>query len=88
MSEAFPDVSISSREVDLDSATASVRYGEVDVAFGLDYPDSPMPRDKSLHLVRLQPETFAVAVAVDPRPRSEGAEGGGDTHEARLNQEA
>lgn len=62
MSVAFPDVSISSREVDLDSATASVRYGEVDVAFGLDYPDAPMPRDKSLHLVRLQAETFAVAV--------------------------
>ena len=62
MAVAFPDVSISSREVDLDSATASVRYGEVDVAFGLDYLDAPMPRDKSLHLVRLQPEKFAVAV--------------------------
>ena len=63
MPVAFPDVSISSREVDLDSATASVRYGEVDVAFGLDYPDAPMPRDKSLQLVRLQPEKFAVAVS-------------------------
>ena len=63
MAAAFPEVSISSREVDLDSATASVRYGEVDVAFGLDYPDAPMPRDKSIQLVRLQPEKFAVAVA-------------------------
>lgn len=62
MSLAFPDVDISSREVDLDAATTSVRYGEVDVAFGLDYPDAPMPRDKSLQLVRLQPETFAVAI--------------------------
>ncbi len=70
MSEAFPDVTISSREVDLDSATASVRYGEVDVAFGLDYPDAPMPRDKSLHLVRLQPETFAVAVGSSHAPRT------------------
>jgi DNA-binding transcriptional LysR family regulator len=70
MSEAFPDVSISSREVDLDSATASVRYGEVDVAFGLDYPDAPMPRDKSLHLVRLQPETFAVAVSSGHAPKA------------------
>jgi len=34
MSVAFPDVSISSREVDLDAATTSVRYGEVDVATG------------------------------------------------------
>ena len=63
MSVAFPDVSISSREVDLDSATASVRHGEVDVAFGLDYLDAPMPRDKSLQLARLPPEKFAVAVA-------------------------
>jgi DNA-binding transcriptional LysR family regulator len=70
MSVAFPDVSISSREVDLDAATASVRYGEVDVAFGLDYLDAPMPRDQSLHLVRLQPEEFAVAV---------GASGGSQT---------
>jgi DNA-binding transcriptional LysR family regulator len=74
MATAFPDVSISSREVDLDSATASVRYGEVDVAFGLDYQDAPMPRDKSLRLVRLQPEKFAVAVATggtdDPSTRT------------------
>ena len=45
MSAAFPEVSISSREVDLDAASTSVRYGEVDVAFGLDYADAPMPRD-------------------------------------------
>jgi len=66
MSEAFPEVSISSREVDLDSATASVRYGEVDVAFGLDYPDAPMPRDKTLHVLRLQAEKFAIAVGAGP----------------------
>jgi DNA-binding transcriptional LysR family regulator len=63
MSVAFPEVSISSREVDLDSATTSVRYGEVDVAFGLDYRDAPMPGDKAIRLVRLPPERFAVAVA-------------------------
>ena len=63
MSAAFPEVSIRSREVDLDSASTSVRYGEVDIAFGLDYPDAPMPRDRSMQLVRLQPETFAVTVS-------------------------
>lgn len=63
MRVAFPEVSISSREVDLDSATTSVRYGEADVAFGLDYFDAPMPGDRSLHLTRLPPEKFAVAVA-------------------------
>lgn len=72
MSVAFPEVSISSREVDLDSATANVRYGEVDVAFGLDYPDAPMPGDKSLQLVRLRPEEFAVAVAPGQGPTGPG----------------
>jgi DNA-binding transcriptional LysR family regulator len=63
MSAAFPEVTITSREVDLDSASTSVRYGDVDIAFGLDYVDAPMPRDTSLRLVRLRPERFAVAVA-------------------------
>ena len=63
MSAAFPDVSVSSREVDLDSASRSVKYGEVDVAFGLDYLDEPMPGDRSIRLVRLPPEEFTIAVA-------------------------
>ena len=63
MSADFPEVSVSSREVDLDSASTSVKYGEVDVAFGLDYLDEPMPGDRSIRLVRLPPEEFAVAVA-------------------------
>jgi DNA-binding transcriptional LysR family regulator len=71
MSAAFPEVTISSREVDLDATWTSVRYDEVDVAFGLDYPDAPMPRDASIQLVRLQPEKFAVAVAAS-HPRSHG----------------
>jgi DNA-binding transcriptional LysR family regulator len=80
MSVAFPGVSISSREVDLDSAATSVKYGEVDVAFGLDYLDEPMPGDKAIQLVRLPPEEFAVAVAAGsvhpdntPRTRSTAA---------------
>ena len=88
MSAAFPDVSISSREVDLDSATASVRYGEVDVAFGLDYPDAAMPRDKSIQLVRLQPEKFAVAVATgsihDPNTAKTTAHETSDSAEPRA----
>ena len=62
MSAAFPEVRIKSREVDLDAASSSVRYGDVDVAFGLDYTDAPMPRDRSMQLVRLPPERFAIAV--------------------------
>lgn len=76
MRVAFPDVRISSREVDLDSATTSVRYGEVDVAFGLEYFDAPMPGDRSIQLARLPPEEFAVAVAagtVNPVPATGAA---------------
>jgi DNA-binding transcriptional LysR family regulator len=75
MSAAFPDVTINSREVDLDSATTHVRYGEVDVAFGLDYPDAPMPGDRSIRLVRLQPEEFAIAVAPGSILAARAAEG-------------
>ena len=59
--------------MDLDSASTSVKYGEVDVAFGLDYLDEPMPGDRSIRLVRLPPEEFAVAVApgsLQPEPPS------------------
>jgi len=71
MAADFPDVRIRSREVDLDDAVASVRDGEVDVAFGLDYADAPIPRDAATQLVRLQPETFAVAVAAGSRGTGE-----------------
>jgi DNA-binding transcriptional LysR family regulator len=63
MAARFPEVRIRSCEVDLDEASTSVRDGQVDVAFGLDYADAPIPRDPSMHLVRLQPESFAVVVA-------------------------
>ena len=45
-----------------------MRGGEVDVAFGLDYPDAPIPRDRSVQLVHLQPEGFAVATAAGSTP--------------------
>lgn len=72
MSAAYPEVTITSREVDLDAASTSVRYGDVDIAFGLDYVDAPMTRDRSLRLVSLRPERFAIAVAASavPAPRT------------------
>jgi DNA-binding transcriptional LysR family regulator len=68
MSAAFPEVTITSREVDLDAASTSVRYGDVDIAFGLDYVDAPMPRDASMRLMSLRPERFAIAVAPSAVP--------------------
>ena len=48
LAEAFPEVVVTSREVDLDAVSAAVRHGEVDVAFGLDYVDAPIPRDRAV----------------------------------------
>ena len=70
LAEAFPEVVVTSREVDLDAVSAAVRHGEVDVAFGLDYVDAPIPRDQSVARTLLQPEEFAVAVAPESVPRS------------------
>lgn len=70
MTDAFPDVTLRSREVDLDRAAVAVRHGDVDVAFGLDYADAPMPRDEGIAVIALHEETFGIAVAArsgDPR---------------------
>ncbi|WP_182481531.1 LysR family transcriptional regulator [Nocardioides immobilis] len=71
MTETFPEVAVRSREVDLDDAAAAVRRGDVDVAFGLDYADAPIPRDDRITVTALHLETFAIAVAAGSgRPRS------------------
>ena len=63
LTDAFPDVVVTSVEVDLDAVSAAVRHGEVDVAFGLDYVDAPIPRDQAVARTLLEPEEFAVALA-------------------------
>jgi len=65
MRAAFPEVTVRSREVDLDDAAASVRHGHVDVAFGLDYADAPMPRDDSIAVIALHEEKFGIAVSAE-----------------------
>ena len=71
MTASFPEVVVRSREVDLDQAAAAVRHQEVDVAFGLDYEDAPMPRDDAIAVIALHEETFGIAVAAgSPRGRS------------------
>ena len=72
MTAAFPEVTLRSREVALDEAAPAVRHGDVDVAFGLDYVDAPMPRDAGIAVLALHAEPFAVAVATDlDIPRSD-----------------
>jgi DNA-binding transcriptional LysR family regulator len=63
MAVAVPEVTVRSREVDLDEAALAVRHGDVDVAFGLDYPDAPVPRDDAISVIGLHEESFGIAVA-------------------------
>jgi DNA-binding transcriptional LysR family regulator len=78
MTAAFPEVTVRSREVDLDEAAGAVRRGDVDVAFGLDYADAPIPRDDRITVTALHEESFGIAVAAGsgggPWPRRVGIE--------------
>lgn len=58
-----PGVTVRSIELDVDRATSSVATGVVDIAFGLDYRDAPIPRSRDVALVRLRTERFRIAVA-------------------------
>ena len=58
-----PGLRLHSREVDVDTAALAVRRRDVDLAFGLDYPDWPLPRDKDVRVIRLREERFAIAVS-------------------------
>ena len=71
MAAAFPEVTLRSREIDLDEAAVAVRRGDVDVAFCLDYADAPIPRDDRITVTALHEESFAIAIAAGSgRPRS------------------
>jgi DNA-binding transcriptional LysR family regulator len=59
----FPDIVVHSVEVDVDAATAEVAAHSVDLAFGVDYPDAPIPRDPAVTLLTLRTESFKIAVS-------------------------
>ncbi len=61
--ERYPLLDLSSREVDVDDAVAAVQRGDVDVAFGLDYPITPMPRSADVEIIVLRTEPFGLAIA-------------------------
>lgn len=60
--DRFPAIELRSVEVDVDRATAAVASGRVDVAFGVDYPQTPIPRAQEVTMVVLTTERFAIAV--------------------------
>jgi DNA-binding transcriptional LysR family regulator len=49
-------------EVDVDTVTRVVERGDADLAFGLDYPDAPVPRAPGVEVLRVATERFMLAV--------------------------
>ncbi|MHB0929399.1 MAG: LysR family transcriptional regulator [Candidatus Nanopelagicales bacterium] len=60
----FPELTVTTREVDADFSVRSVSRGEVDLAFGLEHPEAPLPRERSTSIVNLLTERYWVAGAV------------------------
>ncbi|TIC81700.1 LysR family transcriptional regulator [Nocardioides sp. GY 10127] len=69
-----PEVTVRSKEVDLDEAASEVRRGTVDVAFGLDYPSYPLPPERGIDFLELLEEPFAVVLARRPEGLPAGRE--------------
>lgn len=61
----FPELTILTREVDPDSCVRAVTRGDVDIAFGLEYTDAPLSRDRTVTVHRLLTERFWVGGAPD-----------------------
>lgn len=67
----FPRVDLRSQEVDLDDTAAAVLHGRLDVAFGLDYADEPLPRHPEIAIIELQREAFSIATCRGPEAVSD-----------------
>ncbi|MBZ4018084.1 LysR family transcriptional regulator [Streptomyces purpurogeneiscleroticus] len=59
---AHPELTVHSRDMDVDEVYDAVASGGVDLALGLDYPDVPIRRDPALRMLRLYRERFSLAV--------------------------
>jgi DNA-binding transcriptional LysR family regulator len=62
LAHRHPELVVSSRELDPDEVPDALRLGEVDVAFVLDYPHAPGPREDGLEYVVLGRERFHLVV--------------------------
>jgi DNA-binding transcriptional LysR family regulator len=69
MQQEQPGITVRSIEVDVDAATSAVSAGTVDLAFGLDYGDAPIPRGRDVALVGLRSERFRIAVAASRKAK-------------------
>jgi DNA-binding transcriptional LysR family regulator len=59
--ERYPEIHLRSVELDVDDAASAVAAGRVDLAFGVDYPQTPIPRAADVALLVLATERFSIA---------------------------
>lgn len=62
LAHRHPDLVVGSRELDPDEVPDALRLGEVDLAFVLDYPHAPGPREDGLEYLVLGREQFRLVV--------------------------
>lgn len=62
LARRHPDLVVSSRELPPDEVPDALRLGEVDLAFVLDYPHAPGPRDEALEYLVLGREQFRLVL--------------------------
>jgi DNA-binding transcriptional LysR family regulator len=56
-----PLLRVRTLEVDVDAVAELVARGNADLAFGLDYPDAPVPQAPNVELIRVASERFRLA---------------------------
>lgn len=61
LAQEHPGIDVRSQVVEVDDSAAAVRRGQVDVAFGVDYANAPIPRDPDVQFIRLRSERFLLA---------------------------
>lgn len=59
----YPRMRLSSCELDVDDALDAVAHNRVDLAFGIDYPNHPLPQIPGLEILTLREERFGLAVS-------------------------
>jgi DNA-binding transcriptional LysR family regulator len=58
-----PGLQVRTLELDVDEVAAAVLHGEADLAFGLDYPDAPVPQGPGIEVVPIASEVFSIGSA-------------------------
>lgn len=67
---SHPQLAVRTVEVHPDEASQAVSRGLVELAFGIDYDDAPIPRDTTVRFLELHSERFAIAYPAARAPQT------------------